>query len=50
MTEELEVAGEVSEATRAWREVAASNGIPDSEMTRFEGAFEGLRDDMDRRS
>ncbi len=44
------ILGQVSEATRDWREVAASNGIPTSAFTRFEGAFEGLRKDMDHHS
>lgn len=44
------ILGEVSEATRGWREVAASNGIPDSAFRLFEDAFEGLREEMDRHS
>lgn len=42
------VLGEVSEATRNWREVARTNGVTDAEIKRFEGAFEGLRADFDR--
>lgn len=37
------VLAEVSEATSGWRDVAAANGVPASEITRFEAAFEGLR-------
>lgn len=41
---------EVNAATLDWREVAAANGIPESEMKRFEGAFEGAREDIERLS
>lgn len=41
---------EVSDATREWRRFASSNGISESEQKRFEGAFEGLRSEMDGRS
>jgi len=36
---------EVFEATADWRDVAMSNGVPNSELRRFEGAFDGLRDE-----
>lgn len=35
---------EVSDATADWRKVASGNGIAESELNRFDGAFEGLRD------
>lgn len=34
---------EVFGATAAWRLVASNNGVPEAELARFEGAFEGLR-------
>lgn len=41
---------QVSDATREWRQIASLNGIFEAEQKRFEGAFEGLRDDMDSRT
>lgn len=38
------ILAEVEEATRGWRSAARSNGVPESELRRFEGAFEDLRD------
>jgi serine/threonine-protein kinase HipA len=35
----------VFEATADWRSLATSNGVPESELRRFEGAFDGLRDE-----
>jgi serine/threonine-protein kinase HipA len=35
---------QVQAATLAWRETATSNGVPKGELNRFEGAFEGIRD------
>ncbi len=35
----------VFEATSGWRSLATSNGVPESELRRFEGAFDGLRDE-----
>lgn len=37
---------DVSDATADWRKVASANGIDESELSRFAGAFEGLRDAM----
>jgi serine/threonine-protein kinase HipA len=34
---------EVAAATTAWRQVAAANGIPERELSRMAGAFDGLR-------
>ena len=42
------ILGQVFAATRQWREVATSNGIPASDLKRFEAAFEGLRTDVER--
>lgn len=39
-----EVLVEVAEATSVWREVAGANGVSRSEAGRFEGAFDGLRE------
>jgi len=36
---------EVFDATKNWRSVAVSNGVPKSELTRFEGAFDNLREE-----
>jgi serine/threonine-protein kinase HipA len=44
------ILAEVSDATRAWREVASANGAPAADIRRFEDAFEGLRDQMAERS
>lgn len=37
------VLAEVFAATEDWRAAAARNGIPERQMARFEGSFEGLR-------
>jgi serine/threonine-protein kinase HipA len=39
------ILAEVFEATENWRDVAGANGISEREMTMFESAFEGLRDE-----
>lgn len=41
-----QVLAEVGAATATWRETAAANGIAHGEIRRFEGAFEGLRDEF----
>lgn len=40
------VLAEVNDATADWRRVAAANGIAKSEQARFEGAFDGLREEI----
>lgn len=37
---------EISDATRDWRHVAATNGIPGHQIRWFEDAFDGLRADF----
>lgn len=39
------VLAEIYAATSGWRDVAAANGVRRSECTRFEDAFDGLRED-----
>lgn len=41
---------EVLDATASWRQVAAKNGIPESEQGRFAGAFDGIREELADRS
>jgi serine/threonine-protein kinase HipA len=42
------ILGEVFSATRQWRQRATSNGIPESDLKRFESVFEGLRADVEQ--
>ncbi|HEX5494749.1 MAG TPA: HipA domain-containing protein, partial [Mycobacteriales bacterium] len=45
-TEATTVLGEIDQATRGWRAVAAAHGIGKSEQDRFGAAFDGLRHEM----
>jgi serine/threonine-protein kinase HipA len=39
---------DVLDGTAAWKDVARGNGVPEGELTRFEGALDGLREPMTR--